>query len=277
MTVQSIATYAGAIESGMPFWRLQISNWGNRGATTDANSLTYVAAAIKGAQYVVIGPDSTADEVNVAYNDLAIQNTAFAVPNPGVLNQISMTVGINRPGVILGGDLTIRTAISTMFGDTYFRDGVAAAQTFGGAQPLFEAPNLQLLFYPQLPTAVPLPKRNDMYRSFETNATGDVGAETLIAIWPIMGRTKQAVFFRATGTLVGTIRVAVISSFVGNTVGAPTVRPAEDTVAAALAIDATTGVQASSEPNRLAQYISLYYTRSAGAGTIISNLIASDR
>jgi hypothetical protein len=274
MSIQSLVTYQQALAAGDTFWRLQISNWGNRETGADANSIQYTGA-VDGAQYVTIGPESTADEVIVGYSAPSTFNRAFTIPNPGFQNQISMTVGITRPGVMLPGPLTIRTAMSTQFCDSYFRDGNPIVQNFGGLEPLFEAPSLQLLVYPYVPTMPALPKRADLYRHAQTSADADVGDETLIAIWPVMGRSCKALYFRATNDLVATIRVGAISYFTQTVVGNPSPRAVEDTVATA-DINATTGVQESIITGRPMQWVAVYYTRTSGTGFINTNLIAQD-
>jgi len=273
MAVVSLSTYRGALAAGDPFWRLQITNWGNRETGADANSIMYTDARVGGAQYVTIGPDSTADEVILDYSPAAITQQAFIVPNPGVTNQRSLTIGITRPGVMLPGELTIRTAYSTQFGDAYIRDGNPAGVPFGGLEPLFEAPQLQLITYFSVPTVPTLPKRCDMYRSRTTPAVAD--GEGLIGIWPVMGRSCKALYFRATNDLVATVRVGAISVFMGTSLGLPVNTPVEDTVTTA-SLNATTGVQESIITGRPMQWIAAYYTRTGGAGSIVTNLIAQD-
>lgn len=278
MSVLSLKSYREALAAGDTFWRLEISNWGNRGTGADATSIAYPAAEgtpIDGAQYITIGPDSTADEAIITYQPPSSFNTLFTFPSPGINNQVSMSIGITRPGVMLPGELFVRTSLSTQFTDEYYRDGNPTVQAFGGIEPLFEAPRLQLLMYPFVPTMPAFPKRADMYRTMETNANADVGAETLIGIWPVMGRSCKALYFRATGTLVTAIRVGAVVDYVTTQVGLPVARPAEDTVQTAN-ISAVSGVQESIITGRPMQWIAAYYTRTSGAGFINTQLIAQD-
>lgn len=274
MAIQSNFSYSEIVSLGLPFWRLQIGNWGNRGAGADADSIAYTGSIPEGAAAVVIGPDSTADQVIVNYNEV-IARAAYAAPQPGSNQQISMSVGIARPGVQLSGPLGVRTSFSTQFTDTYFRDGDPVVKNFGTAEPLFEAPVLQMLFYPAVPPVVPGPKRADMYRTSQVNANGGVGAETLIGIWPVMGRSCKALYFRATGDLVANVRVGAIVDVVTTQAGVATSRATEDTVATA-ALSAVTGVQESIITGRPMQWIAAYYTRVSGAGFINTNLVAQD-
>lgn len=283
MSVTSKSTYAQSIASGMPFWRLQITNWGNRGVNADTNSLEYIAAGVGSAQQIVMGPDSTADEVLIVYNDLSYTPQLLAKQNadinasfpPGDTSDIIVTIGIHKPGAMLPGPLRIRTAYSTQFYDTYYRDGDPNPSNFGGAEPLFERPTLQLLVYPEPPTVPIFAKRSDMYRNAAPDADSDVGEEQLIGIWPVMGRSCKSVYFRATGDLVGTVRVGGISTYIA-TSGGVVNNVVEDTVSGGIAVNAVTGVQASITTGRPMQFLAAYVTRTSGAGTIITNLVASD-
>jgi hypothetical protein len=275
MAVTSLSTYAAAIAAGNAFWRLQITNWGNRETGADANSIQYVEAPVQGVQYLAIGPDSTADEVIITYADPSLAQRAFTVPNPGFLNAISMTIGITKPGIVMPGPLTVRTALSTQFGDAYIRDGNPASQPFGGTEALFEAPTLQLLAYPETPTVPVSNKRNDMYRSSQVASAGDVGVEQLIGIWPVMGRSCKSIYFQGTGTLAASVRVGGIATYVLTSVGLPVPRTIEDTVGTAT-VDATTGTQASLSTGRPMQWLAAYMTRTGGAGSMTTILTASD-
>ena len=276
MTVLSVLTFPEALDRKIPFWRLEITNWGNRqtGAASDGTSLNYPgsgAALESGAQLITIGPDSTADEVIVNYNPFLF-NTAFTVPNPGFLNQLSMTVGLGRPGQMIPGAMSFRTALSTQFGDTYIKDGTTGNANFGTA-PEFEAPTLQLLVYPQMPTVPVVAKRNLMYRSVSPVVVA--GAEQLLAIWPVMGRSCKVVYFRATGTLAANVRVGLISSYVGTSAGVPVFRPVEDTAQTG-AVSAATATQFRCATTTPCQWLAVYATLTGGAGSIVANLIASD-
>lgn len=281
MTVQGTSTYARVVTAGMPFWRLEISNWGNRQTNADANSLEYVDAPVNGGgQVIVIGPDSTVDTVIVAYQDLSLTpqvlaklNNDIATASPGFINLIMESVSVVRPGVLLPGPLRIRAAEPSMYADTYYRDGSSTTSPFGGGEVLFERPQLQLYVYPSLPALFIPHRRVDMLRSVQTTASADVGAETLIGIWPVAGRKRKAVYFRVTDTLEASLRVGLISGYVGGTAGVPLPRMVEDTLSTA-ALTATTQASMSSEVP--CQYLAAYYTRTAGAGDVITNLIASD-
>lgn len=273
MTVTSLYTYSQVLAAGYPFWRLQITNWGNRGAGADSDSIDYTGSIEAGAAAVMIGPDSTVDEINLAYYSTLI-GPAVSILNPGSLNQLEFTVGVKRPVFNIPGPLAVGTSFSTMFTDTYFKDGDPAAQNFGTAEPLFEAPELQLLFYPTVPPLPPVPKRNDMYRSRQT-AGGAGTSETLIGIWPVMGRSCKSLYFRATGDLVANIRVGGIIDVVSTSVGVPVSRAVEDTIGTA-AISGVTGVQESITTGRPMQWISAYFTRVSGTGFINSVLFAED-
>lgn len=280
MTIQSSFLYAQAVGAGLPFWRLQISNWGNRGAAADADSIVYTQPMKDSAAAIYIGPDSTVDEVIVNYNQILPTAPANPVFGPGdQRGQDSMTVGIRRPGIRLPGPLGIRTAYSTMFTDIYNKDGSAANLPFGTAEPLFEAPKLQLLVYPSPPKVLPERRRADMYRSSQTLVNGDAGEEELIGIWPVMGRACKSLYFKATNTgdLVATVRVGGIVDYVTTQAGVAQPRVIEKTVnTATLTVNAATGVTAQCTTGRPMQWIAAYVTRISGTGFLETNLIAED-
>lgn len=278
MAIQSIHTYKEVRSSFGPWWRLEVSNWGNRGALADTTS---IVAPIDnppdgGAAAIFIGPDSTADQVIVNYVDPVPPPFATLFPNPGVLNQLRMTCGINEPFVDVPGPYFFSTAFSTQFTDLYFKDGVTAAQAFGTANPAFEAPLLQVISYLTPPTTPPSGKRNTMQRVRSTAAIG--GQEATVAIWPVMGRKKISVYMRVDGTLVANPRIGAIADFVNTSLGLPAPVQFEDTIspAAVGALDATTGAQFSFTTEQPMQWIAVYATQTAGAGTIFATLIASD-
>lgn len=258
-----------SIIGGMPFWRLQISNWGNVGTGADANSVQYVDGPVSSAQYVVIGPDSTADEVVIGYDDnaLAFGNTGSS---PLILGREQFTIGIVRPGAMLPGPLTVIATIATRFGDVYFKDGDPAAQPFGLTAPRFQPPEIQLLFYNVVPSVPTYTKRSMLHRTvFE--AAGAVGVETLFGIWPVMGRSCKSVYFRATGTAVASVRVGGITA--SRTVGPPLLF---ETTVATNTINANTGVNASISTDRPMQWLAAYATTTAGAGAIQVEMTAQD-
>lgn len=275
MTVQSRLLYSQVLGAGLPFWRLELSNWGNRGAGADANSLQYQGRIDAGAAAIVIGPESTADEAVIRYNQGIGAPTAQAI-FPGAVDQEELTIGVKKPGINLPGPLQVGTTFTTQFTDGYFRDGDPTGFPFGTLEPRFEAPTLQLLFYPRPPTNVAY-KRNDMYRSSRIAADGAIGTETLIAIWPVMGRACKSIYFRATGNLVATVRVGGIVDFVTTVLGLPQARVIEKTVNnVTLTVNATTGATAQCTTGRPMQWIAAYYTRVSGDGNIETNLIAED-
>lgn len=281
MTVMGTSTYARVVASAMPFWRLEITNWGNRQTNADANSLEYVADPINGGgQVLVIGPESTVDTVLVAYQDLSLTpqmliklNQDIATFPPGTTNLIMQSVSVARPGVLLPGPLRVRAAQSSMYADAYYRDGDAAAYPFGGAELLFERPVLQLYVYPALPQLFIPHRRADMIRSTVTKASAATGVETLVGVWPVAGRKAKAVYVRATDQLEATIRVGMISSYVAGSVASPLPQMVEDTLATAAV---TPTVQASFSAPQLCQYLAVYYTWTSGDGNLITNLTASD-
>lgn len=272
MAVTSALTSNQAVQAGLPFWRLQISNWGNRQTGADATSLRYPAIGNvdMSPQLISIGPDSTADEVLLEYNPY--DNTPYLIPSPGVLDQETISVGLQKPGVFVPGPFRLRTSFSTQFSDTYVKDGVPGSVAFGTAAT-FEAPTLQLLIYPNGSPITPvLPRRNLMYRSAST--VGGVGEQT-IGIWPVMGRMCKSVYMRATGSLIATVRIGLISAYEATNAGVISPRVVERTVGTGT-INATTAAAYARGTAMPAQWLAAYATVTGGAGSILTNLIASD-
>lgn len=282
MTVRSLNTYAQAVQSGYPFWRLEIDNWGNRQTGADATSLVYPANGNNmgpinipgGAQLIAIGPDSTADQLIVDYNQILTPGT-FTPPNPGNLNQQSMTIGVNRPGIQVPGPMIFRTSYSTMYGDIYIRDGIPGNVPLG-TNPVFESPSLQVFTYTRVPPAIPPLKRVDMYRSINTIIEDQGGEEEVLAIWPVMGRKWIGIYVRASGTLQADIRMGRVTDYV-NTAAGPVAqfRPVEKTVvtASVSGSGATQSCMATSKP---CQFITLNAIWQSGVGGIVATMIASD-
>jgi len=270
MADQTLYSYEVARELGMPFWRVEVTNWGNRETGADATSLLYPVAPTRGgAALIVVGPDSTVDQAIVNYNTGTAAPTA---PVPGVLDAVSMTLGLQRAGYQIPGPMQFRTAFSSMFGDTYVKDDGSAGAGLLGTNPVFEAPRLQLLVYERPALYAPPTRRNAMYRSAVVTATA--GEQTL-AIWPVMGRLAKSVTFRATGTLVANVRVGLITDYVATSGGVASARPIETTEFTG-AIAAATGNQVGKRITAPAQFLVAYFTLTGGAGDVVCNLVASD-
>ena len=276
MAVTSVLTLDEALQKGLPFWRLQISNWGNRQTGADATSLRYPASGTltTSPQLVAIGPDSTADEALLEYNPYS--NTAFLAPNPGALDQETISIGLQKPGVFVPGPISVRTAFSTQFTDTYVKDGTPGNAAFGTSS-VFEAPTLQLLVYPAGSPITPVfAKRNLLYRSTSVDTTAFVlGTEVPIAYWPVMGRGCKAIYMRATNTLVANVRIGLISTYEATNVGVVSPRIVEKTVGSG-AINGNTAVSYARGTGLPGQWLAVYITPTAGAGFVQANLVASD-
>lgn len=272
MTIVSPYTYQQAIGALAPYWWLEITRWGNRGASGVAGDLTYAGQIRGSVAGVAIGPDSTVSEAIIGFNSVG-PTFATTAPTPGEVQPGTVTVGVNAPVGPLAGPLTVRTAMQGQFADGYMRDGATAASPFGGAEPLFEMPKLSLLFY--APTSRPsVPAvRAPMLRSFDR--TMGAGPVTLVAIWPVSGRRRMTVSARAYGTAVGNFFVGRISYAVETVVGVATPRYSED-LSTANAFDATTGAQAAWSSDVPCQFLALYYTKTAGAGDLQGVMTAVD-
>lgn len=276
MAVTSVLTLDEALQKGLPFWRLQISNWGNRQTGADATSLRYPASGRINVspQLITIGPDSTADEALLEYNPY--YDGAFTVPNPGVLDQETISIGLQKPAAFTPGPILVRTAFSTQFTDTYVKDGTAGNAAFGTSS-VFEAPTLQLLVYPSGSPITPVfAKRNLLYRSTSFDTTPLVlGTEVPIAYWPVMGRGCKAIYMRATNTLVANVRIGLISTYEATSGGAPSPRIIEKTVGSGV-INGVTAVSYARGTALPGQWLAVYITPTAGVGFAQANLVASD-
>lgn len=274
MSVVSLNSYDAVAKTRYPFWRLEITNWGNRGSNADTTSLVYPAGGDRqagpnipgGGQLIMIGPDSTVDEFIVDYNELLTPGT-WGPPSPGVLSQQSFTVGIHRPIVGVPGPMIYRVSPSGQYGDTYIKDGVTGNAQLG-TNAVFESPRLQVITYIQPPSVLPFyTKRADMVRSLNEIIEDAGGAEETMGIWPVMGRRAMAVYVRASGTLEATVRVGRIA--------ATSTRIQEETVASG-AVNGTTAAQFCAVTSKPASFLALYATWTAGVGGIIATMIASD-
>jgi hypothetical protein len=267
VTIVSPINYGRAQAAGLPIFRLMLSNWGNEGVSADANSLTYGGAAseLLGSAFVVaVAPNSTVDKAIIAYQFVPLVASA---PSQ------QQNIGVGVPLSFITGPVQVNAG-GGRFTDTYFRDGDTNLYPFGGAEALFERPELDLDFYLRAPVAaVPL-KRSPLVRrtgAAMTDGGGPTPAEQLVHFYPFMGRHRGVVSFRATGTAVATVRVGMITT--GVTV--PIVPPIEATAATGT-VDATTGAQAMVELTGPAEYVSIYYTLTAGAGDLVVDVYAYD-
>lgn len=281
MTVVSLNSYAEARKAGLPWWRLEITNWGNRQTGAAATSLIYPASGSinapgpwipGGAACVAIGPDSTVDEMIVDYNQVLTPGT-WSTPDAGDLNQTSMTVSYGRPGILLPGPMVYRAAYSSMFGDSYIKDGVTGTADLG-TNAVFEAPRLQVLTYFKPPAVPPATKRADMYRSFRTTMDGSAGEKTF-AIWPVMGRRSMTVFLTAQGTLVANVRVGAIVDYCATVASALSARPTEETILSGT-VNATTAAQLRVASGKPAMFLAVYGTYTSGVGLVNCTMIATD-
>lgn len=273
MTVVSPYTYAQAIGALAPYWWLEITRWGNRGASSVPGELTYDGVINGPVAGVAIGPDSTVSEVIVGYNSVGPVFLTIA-PFPGEVQAGTLTVGVNAPAGPLAGPLSVRVAMEGQFADTYMRDGATAASPFGAAEPLFEMPTLSLVCYaPSSPNPIVPATRAPLIRSFDV--VMGAGAKTLVAIWPVSGRRRMRVSARAYGTAVGSFYVGRISYAVTTIAGLTVPRYAE-VLSSGVAVDATTGAQGEWSSQEPCQFLALYYTRTAGAGNLQGVLTATD-
>lgn len=272
MTVTSPYVYAQAAPY-FPYWWLNMTRWGNRGASSMAEELAYQGSIAGGVGGVAIGPDSTVPEAIIGFNSLG-PTFAQLAPAPGEVQEGTLTVGVNAPAGPLAGPLTVRTAMQGQFSDAYMRDGATVVSNFGALEPLFEMPKLSLIFYMPTTRAPLVPAtRAPMIRPFDV--VMGAGAVTLVAIWPVSGRRRMMVSARSYGTAAGNFFVGRISYAVDTIVGVASPRYSED-LSNANAIDATSGVQAAWSSQDPCQFLALYYTKTGGNGNLQGVMTALD-
>lgn len=276
MTVLTAAGFDAVNAVAAPFWRLAIDNWGNRGTGADATSLIYPnGSLINGsAAEIVIGPDSTVDRAVIGTTPPYLKTRA-TLPGLHVFSyDTDQLVSVDRPTVSAPGPLTVFASNINYYGDSYRRDYDTASYAFGGLEPLFEKPVLELDFYLRPPAAGYTPtKRNPMFRSFDPTVVVDA-AEHLIGIWPVFGRKCMAVYFRATGDIEVVGRVGLIS-YSGD--GSPIQLLPVEVTAGRVNVNAATGGAGSVATGQPAQYLAAYYTVVGGtSGIIEGHLLATD-
>lgn len=219
-----------AIKSGLPVYPITLTNWGNTGASADANSFSFSLTGKFQNSLVgmAIDPTSMVDRVEIV---------GWGGPNSGVLATTPTDIGFNASSSIgsmllskeapflfpvvrptkaiatawnAANTITFRALASQIFGDTYFKQGTVAAQTFGGALGgnIFPAnmPTLRVLLF--LRTPVVVPSMRSPYTASWRQTFAGAGAEALVRVIPVHGRkTIRAAFRTFSGAGQATIRV----------------------------------------------------------------------
>ncbi len=272
MTVISPYTYAQAAAFS-PYWQLEVTRWGNRGASSVPGELAYQGVIGGPVAGVAIGPDSTVAEAIVGFNSVG-PTFATTAPSPGEVQPGTLSVGVNAPAGPLAGPLSVRVAMQGQFADGYVRDGGTSVSNFGALEPLFEMPKLSLMFYMPTTRALLAPAtRVPMTRSFDV--VMGAGAVTLVAIWPVSGRKRMNVRARAYGTAVGSFFVGQISYQVDTVLGVAAPAYAE-VLSPANAVSGVSGAQAVWSSDVPCQFLALYYTKSGGNGDLQGVMTAVD-
>lgn len=267
MTILSPYTFSETIGNNADIWILHISRWGNRGASSIAGDLVYSGAIPAGVQAVAIGPQSTVSEAIIDCNLVGPFAIVQATPVPGGLIEGSLIVAGGAPLGPLAGSLSVRVAMQGQYGDTYIRDNATGTSAFGATESLFENPELQLIFYGGRARVTSPGRRAPMIRRATATIPDSGTTQTLLAIYPVSGRGAKRVSARATGTLIGSVNVGLISYIVTTPVATPVVLSSE-AQSANIAVDGTTGAvndYTSSDP---CQFLAVYFTRTSGTGDV---------
>lgn len=276
MTIVSPFTYNETLGNNADIWTLQISNWGNRGAAGIAGDVTYSGSIPAGVQAVAIGPQSTVSEVIIDCDLVGPRVLVQATPVPGALLLNSLIAGVGAPLGPLAGSLTVRTAMQGQYGDTYIRDNATGTSAFGDAEPLFESPSLQLVFYGGRARAASFGHRRAPMIRRATLTVPDAGtAQELVAIYPVSGREAKYITVRATGTLIGVVNIGLIGYIVTTPVATPVILSAED-LSANVAVNGVTGAAGSFSSSVPCQFLAVYFTRTSGLGDVQTIFTAID-
>lgn len=247
-----------AIGASLPYWPITLTNWGNAGSSADPYSIIYPVTLSSnhgvGASMVTIANDSAidtatlTDENSAAIADISVGAPAIMVSN---VHSVIVSAGFGQT--------------PASFLDVYRQDGNPTDQPFGGALSTFELPTLKLLWFIQpTPPILTYFRRAPFIRYNAVIAVAD-GVEHNVKVWPVSGRNVKSIQVVATGTLVASIRIGVISSF-----------PNAEKTAFIGDVDATTGENFAVTVTAPCAFLAVYYTVTSGAGVLRVKLYATD-
>jgi len=213
---------------GFDVWELWLSNWGNKGAGADGNSIAFPTSAtnpgisLGGVYAISVAPQSTVDRALITWASgnpyssvVSDQGDYYSTPI-SVREPISWTMPGGKTPLTPFSPVelvTVSTAPITgspsqlyasfpdtcTFGDTYFPAGVAAAQTWGvglGGN-IWTQPQLRLLLWLKPPTTG-LPTARAPFDFFFVMNPVSAAAETLFKVIPLQGRRKVSIRIRNT-------------------------------------------------------------------------------
>ena len=220
--VQSQIGLQEALDKGFPSFQLCLNNWGNVGATADADagSVSFpLNTNIPSLAGVAIDPTSVIDRV---------QLVGWGAPSPPALATYDFggragvggyVISKSRPllGPVLQPrtgegqpSLTFMATAAELFGDTYLAQAAVAPVTFGRAltAPVWalNMPVLKLILFFRDPVVVPSFRAPFAASWRQTFAL--LTAETLVKVFPVHGRRAiRAAFRTVSGTGQATIRM----------------------------------------------------------------------
>lgn len=258
-------TWFQAGDRGLPYWRLRIQNWGNVGTTADPDrgSILYPPVAIVGGEPLTKPPNATALVAIGSFSsvDSVIVNSLKPVPINVSPNGIQQIASVGQPVIVAPGPVYIQSH-TQLYGDFYFADGDPVQRAWGpnitGSR--FIEPILELLFYFSMPTNVPTSR--GPFKQVRSQALGAT-ADTIVGAYPISGRRRTSLFVRVTDTAIATVRVGLVLTDVEDTIGTGTA-------------NAVTGATLSFVTTQPASFLTVYYTLTAGAGGIFTEVISED-
>lgn len=277
---------------GHDYVDLFINDWGDASQTSGTRYNTALGdLPIPSVAGIQIHPESDVDRVLVQTevgqsnqlggaggNSSASPSTPLTVRTVEVSTEAPMIVAAPSVSSATIKELKLIAHPDTWWPLTYLPRGSAVPATFGPS-PEWVSPLLGLRFFFRPNLCGPQGRPMFNYPTDRTNLGGDNGGgrgvvvlggvtETLFAILPVHGRGGCRVSFRPTGTAQVALRVAVLD--IDQTRGISI----ERNIATIAALAANNTQWVTFPPH--ADWVMLYYTLSAGAGSLNYHVRASD-
>ncbi|MGH7176262.1 MAG: hypothetical protein ACREJC_02675 [Tepidisphaeraceae bacterium] len=279
MAFAQVLTPQAAQALGLSVIEVALTNWGNRGATADINSLQFPVAGqqdLSSIAAIAIAPRSEVDRCVIRFTPGPTLVYIPAVPQNYLLRDDEFEVSVNAPALVsTPGPITIRAHETSWFSDTYVPFNAVTDVAFGGAQSKFRLPTLRLLLYFRTPIGVParapfyFPDGSNItnFLPGATLAVGAVSTEQLLCIVPMSGRghvqfsarPAPGAVFPATTDAIVSLRYTAIDVMNIDGIFA-TNNTCERQLGQTLGVDAATGKIADFAQPITAQYFAVYFT-----------------